>query len=428
MTAASALLAAASLSFAAGGIFLLAIAVLAVMVVAHLSQRRHFWRGHEPHRTPLVHLDARMGVRPTILGHAVPPGYRLACLYFGTGLIDRTQTLDQGFPYRVLDPIPPRAQAVPSIEMLVAEQAQAIVHRAREQNCQIRLLWSGGIDSTAAACALLTALADDRDRLEICYSSASRKEYPDFFDTVVKRHRRRRMRKVSDMLDPAYLVVTGECGDQLFGSVKVTGQPIARLRRPWQSELPALLAESFASPQRADAVLRYLEPQIARAPVPLPDLYELMWWLNFSLKWQAVTLRMSVSTGPDRYPTLADAVVHFYQTPGFQRWALVNPNRRIGGTWQSHKWPLKDIILAFTGDRRYYDTKVKVPSLGGMLRVPFRRAAIACDASGMLLAQPLDRALRRRNRVSIDVESGPGWSFNARRENPLWDAVDGSGE
>ena len=107
-----------------------------------------------------------------------------------------------------------------------------------------------------------------------------------------------------------------------------------------------------------DAVLRYLEPQIGRAPVPLPDLYELMWWLNFSLKWQPVTLRIRASAGPDRYPLLSETVVHFYQTAGFQRWALVNPHDRIGATWESHKRPLKEYrfsrspVTALTTTRR----------------------------------------------------------------------------
>ena len=100
----------------------------------------------------------------------------------------------------------------------MSERAQDIVAAARRRDVPIRVLWSGGIDSTVAACALLRALDGESDRLEVCYTSASRHEYVDFFYDVVKPHlRRRKVWRITDALGPSCMAVTGECGDQLFG-------------------------------------------------------------------------------------------------------------------------------------------------------------------------------------------------------------------
>lgn len=108
------------------------------------------WRERTPHPISLQFLDARMAVRPTVLGHTVPDGYRLACLYFGAGLIDRTGTLDHGFPYKVIDPIPEAVAMEHDISSVCDQRATEIVTRARLEEKPIQLAWSGGIDSTEA--------------------------------------------------------------------------------------------------------------------------------------------------------------------------------------------------------------------------------------------------------------------------------------
>jgi len=158
--------------------------------VAFLMRKRQFWSGQTPHSRALVHLDARMAVRPTILGHTPPDGYRLACLYFGTGLLDRTRRLNHGFTYDIIDRIPrvpnwADAKASPSFADLCARRANEIVKRARRENAPIHLLWSGGIDSTVACLSIMQALGDDIGRLVIFETKASRAEYPLFSKKMI---------------------------------------------------------------------------------------------------------------------------------------------------------------------------------------------------------------------------------------------------
>jgi hypothetical protein len=87
------------------------------------------------------------------------------------------------------------------------------------------VLWSGGIDSTVALISLTKAASSSvlRSRIEVVCSAHSIREYPGFFadhitgtfSTLVT------TRAIGETLDHRGLIVTGEHGDQLFGSVKL---------------------------------------------------------------------------------------------------------------------------------------------------------------------------------------------------------------
>lgn len=393
------------------------------LAVFGYSAYSHFlkqWYGLTPHQTPLIYLEARMAVRPTVLGHTTPEGYRLACLFFGAGLLDRTQTLDHGFPYKTFDPIPKLEPNIPTLANLCDQRASEIVQIARAQNKPIRLFWSGGIDSTAACVALLRALQDEPKRLEIIYSPQSRGEYKLFFKRYVKPHPlRKKISHVREALDDTALITTGEHGDQIFGSVKAANLSMETVRQPWQQTFPEILRQQLASAGRADAVLNYLQPQIEKCPVPLNTLFDLLWWLNFSLKWQAVSIRMLVLKEANDFGKLSQTTHHFFATPHFQQWAMANPDKRIKQDWQSYKWPLKDYILNFTGDTKYHQTKTKVPSLRRLISAKRTKLTLAVDESNQFFLHGYNDKLRRT--AEADSHSGFSIEVSYRREDPLWD-------
>ncbi|MEO0729744.1 MAG: hypothetical protein AAFY64_05115, partial [Pseudomonadota bacterium] len=230
--------------------------------------------------------------------------------------------------------------------------------------------------------------------------------------------------------------------------------PVSRLREDWRSALPAMLREELGSDKRARSAYAFLQPHIDRAPVPITDLFSCLWWLNFSLKWQAVQYRMFSSTRRMTFDIYKRQTVHFFDTPDFQSWALGNAGLGIRETWSTYKWPARQVITEFTGDTAYAATKAKVPSLKGLLKPRVSGAAIALDPTGTLLYQPRDLSLRQ-DRSAGDDGSGFSVSFEAgsdrtdvaqagsertdrtdvaesdeldvTRENPLWDDI-GDGE
>lgn len=407
--------------------------LLVAALIAFILRSQIYWRGSEPYADAIVHVNAHMAVRPTILKHTPPDGYRLACLYFGSGLIDRTGMLDHGFRYDVFDQIPVHNDRVKPFEDLCDRRAHNIVQEARRRNLQINLLWSGGIDSTTACIALMRATKGQSDRLRVFLSKESRKEYPLFF----KEHLSDKI-KVTwiDHVGEAYkndgLVVTGELGDQLFGSAKALEVPVRSLlrpmaeafpgplRRPWEDELYGRLKMRLASEQRAHAVLDYLSPQINAAPVAVEDLFTCLWWMNFSLKWQPVSLRMINATRNLTLSEFRSQTAHFFQTDDFQQWALKHAGQGVREDWTTYKWAARDYIYAFTGDQKYHAEKAKLPSLRGLMNPAEPGAALAIGVGGDMLRQEQDHSLRERQ----SGESGVEISFERGREDQLWDDLD----
>ena len=367
----------------------------------------------------------------------------------GAVLRFRRSVLDHGFPVRIFDRLPPVPADKPDFAAIVDARAQDIVAGARRANRPIHLLWSGGIDSTTACIAVMRALGDDLSRLAVYYNAASRAEYPHFFaNHLKKRVALRKLKRVGDAYTADAIVVTGELGDQLFGSAKALdvgpapsiGQsmpPFPReLRAPWPEALPPLLSSRLASSYRADLVFDYLRPQIERAPVAVDDLFTCLWWLNFTCKWQAVSLRMMSGTANLSLTAYQSATRHFFQTTPFQEWALAHPGQGVRSDWASYKWPARDYIHAFTGDDAYHAGKTKEPSLQGLIRPAMFHSALAIDASGQSLWQPRDDSLRQAMAAESGGNNGDDGSgtsvgfsmeYEASREQPLWDSMS-SGE
>jgi len=390
------------------------------------------WNGTDPETDPVIFLDAQTAIRRSVLGHAVPKGYRLASLYFGTGLLDRTRRLDHGFPYHILDPIPalPDGLAKPqSIADLCRARAAQLVALSRETDRPLRLFWSGGIDSTAAAVCLMEALSDEPDRLQIFYALQSVKEYPLFGLKFVKPWPGSRIfaGPLSANITADVITVTGEHGDQLFGSMVAMDPAIDfdLLRQPWKSAFPKILEKKFSTKSRAKEVYGYLSPQIEAAPVPIDSLYEMFWWLNFSMKWQTVTLRLLMIGKAGRVEQLLPQLQHFYRTRDFEIWAMTHPDQRIrfADGWAGHKWPLKDLILEHTQDTDYHATKQKRPSLQDLPSgrpLMIRGLPLVAQQSGRLRFQALDYSLYPTAAATVGTAAA---TADSGVELGLWDDV-----
>lgn len=410
---------------------------------------RRLWRGARPHPHPIVHMDLRMAVRPSVLGHTLPDGARLAALVLGTGLIDRTGRAKHGVPVKVLDPLPDRLRDPGPIADLVRARAEDLLTLARNRGQPIRLMWSGGVDSTAACVALMQACAQEPERLQIAYSTHSVAEYRLFHKDFVKKWKGKRVYFTGSVAIPmreeGVLLVTGEHGDQLFGSMLALDQPPERLFGPPQAGLDAFLASRLATPQRAETVKQWLVPVIEACPIPLPRFFDVLWWLNFSLKWQPVSLRLLLQVGRDKVDALEKRLQHFYRTPAFEQWALCNPDKRIDPSeqiaplWASYKWPLKEIIRDFTGDGAFFAEKGKEPSLRSVMRS--RHFATALDLKRQVLFQKPDYSLRPTAAelaaagLATGAVASPAYaasgdvSFEMSAEKALWgDVESGDGD
>lgn len=283
--------------------------------------------------------------------------------FFGHNLIDRTGVLTRSIRVKVVDPIP---QLDPSfsktIPTICLERARQIWERAERENMNVKLLWSGGIDSTTALVAMLRVAARNNVRLSrliVALTSDSIREYDRFYYRHIrKRVTFEKLRALDDVYKPrpgerSFLVVTGELGDQICGSMhaqlcfktfhrspfKYGNMFKDRLNDRWRDFMPRMLAHYEVIPVSAmQDWLRWIEPQVQKAPIPIETVFDMLWWLNYSMKWQHVTLR--IIFGQDELtPDMFDRTEHFFRHPDFEQWSFHNHGQKIPNPndWLSYK-------------------------------------------------------------------------------------------
>ena len=302
----------------------------------------------------------------------LPAVYVLACKFMHCGIIDRTKTLDQGFDYGVLDSLPPLVKTTPAFAELCDTTGAEILAAAGRDRRNVAVLCSGGIDSTAALIALMKVAERQGQRhlLRILLTQKSVEEYPHFYVRYLKdRYKQVPVTPpIADFLDPNCINVTGEHGDQLFGSqllAPYVQEGIAHHR--YDVMLPEVVLDVFQNVRKTDRLIRYLEPVIDKAPVRIRSLFDCLWWLNFSLKWQHVTLRLAALRKQQSHNVYL-SLRHFFRGQPFQQWSFAHHPTRGVTAWPRYKDAAKEYIRAFTADEEYYRHKQKEPSLGNVMK------------------------------------------------------------
>ncbi|GAA3519285.1 hypothetical protein GCM10022393_36820 [Aquimarina addita] len=298
----------------------------------------------------------------------VNPIYLKSCAFFGATLIDRTATLDAGINFNILDKIPQKLNKRQTFTQICEDRARRIINSTEGK---IKVLWSGGIDSTVALIALIKELRyiNRIDRLNILLSKESIIEYPTFFNDIIDNKLNFELIKTSifDHIQSNETIVTGEHGDQLFGSDKlkypiITGDAFM----PYEDILEFIISRKLGTDKFTQQIIEFIDPVIKQSPVKILSLYDYLWWLNFSLKWQTVSMRLI--HGLERtHNDLEKNVFHFFKSNDFQIWSLQNHSSKIKKEWNSYKYIAKEFIYEFHMDKFYLQKKEKEQSLKEVL-------------------------------------------------------------
>ncbi|PHI19701.1 hypothetical protein CEQ90_11675 [Lewinellaceae bacterium SD302] len=316
-----------------------------------------------------IFLNSHRAKSGVLDGQKLPDDYVLLCKFFDCGIIDRTRSLDIGFDAQVLDEIP---AFDPGFTATYAEisrrKGDAIMGEAIERNLRVQVLWSGGIDSTVALIALTESryFAEAKGRVEVLLSMDSINEYPLFFHQFI--HGKLNYTFIHPPITNHFaddaLIVTGEHGDQLFGSDKLLPMIVNGLAQlNYEDCLPIYATNKFGDPSTGPRLLRYLEPLIESCPKPIVSAFDLFWWLNLSIKWQQVTLRLPIFTFQEDVSDLAERFRHFFREDDFQQWAFHQHETRPVTRLSDYKAIAKKYIFSHTGDPDYRNEKSKEPSL-----------------------------------------------------------------
>ena len=273
--------------------------------------------------------------------------------------IDRTNHLNKF--HKNFAPIPTDFSDAQSWEYCCYTRAEELWNIGKP----ITLFWSGGIDSTVAFLALRDTMAIT-DKLHIRYTQESIDEFPNLYEDIKMFSSPIPSNIFFDLsaLDPDHVFVTGECGDQVFGS-DVLEKHADELNEPWETvvEWPKLWASDSKEPaNQADRLKLFdiLEKHIPHCPLEVKNVFDLLWWINFSIKWEYVNRRIFVVF----YKNVnLDKNYSFFNTQDFQKWSLANHSIKHKNTWMTYKQPAKDFIKRITGDIEYQRSKLKESSL-----------------------------------------------------------------
>ena len=282
--------------------------------------------------------------------------------------VDRTGQFN---PFHMLyDPIPKFKNFNESWEECCMEAARDLWKLGKP----IELFWSGGIDSSGVLIALLETKSNS-DVLKIRYTQDSIDEFPLMWERMVRDKNEPLPHK--DMLDISLfenhdiLKVTGECGDQCFGSDALHAN-LDKHADNWESivtwpngklfskkpDVPLDTEKNFK--RKKSNLVELLFEHVDYAPFEIDTIFDLFWWCNFCFKWQDVDSRMifTFSDTSDWRSTIS-----FFNTENFQKWSIVNHDIKHGGTWETYKQPAKDYINKYIKDETYRKNKTKEPSL-----------------------------------------------------------------
>eukprot|EP01065_Artemidia_motanka_P003274 TRINITY_DN11576_c0_g1_i1.p1 TRINITY_DN11576_c0_g1~~TRINITY_DN11576_c0_g1_i1.p1 ORF type:complete len:683 (+),score=80.73 TRINITY_DN11576_c0_g1_i1:50-2050(+) len=288
------------------------------------------------------------------------------CEFAGAPLVDRTGKLGLGLKMKVLHPIPRRDPFFcKTLDQVMMERAAGLLSRSQSTGEELRVLWSGGIDTTANVVAFLRCHKEyPRARVVIQYCDRSIAEYPLFWErflggnpscpfpcSKIEGHVRDAV-QLPRPGEPRFVVVTGDPGDMLMGTYLMAlafrGRKVGDaynalhygLDKPWQEVVPRLLHARGLLDGRIEkgrmesdlpmyhSWISWITPFVHESPIPIVSTFDFLWWMTYGLKYTHDVLRVLYNRDTVSQ-ALLDLVVNFYETNDFDQWSFSNHDLKM---------------------------------------------------------------------------------------------------
>jgi hypothetical protein len=311
---------------------------------------------------------------------------------------DRTGTLNvPGVPLLNNSPIPARGNNVLSFEACSYKRIDEIVNKFENSDKKkLVILYSGGIDSTLIVALLVAhpSWASLKNQVLLAFNEDSQLENPDFFKEFILPNFGHNLISSNNFYaiinNPDNLCVTGECADNLFGSLTLKSYMDATgnyksIHTSWETESLIWLLDKVET--HRDEREQMLYDLVNAAPINIETNHDFLWWLNYAMKWQAVKYRMSMhSPTAKQAEYMASNIINFFDSEDYQRWALYTKEEKVGGKWNSYKLPAKILINEIWPNQKYLRYKTKWPSLPTITRYNNAWGFLWQDSDGNLTA------------------------------------------
>jgi hypothetical protein len=276
-----------------------------------------------------------------------------------TFLVDRTQSiphfLDIDYSYA---PIPVNPNFKLDLTTIVKNRCIQLLSTGR----QIKVAWSGGIDSTFVLLAL-HHYANDTDQVTLYGTFNSIIESGDLFDRFIKDKIKYSIKvntpAPNNFIDTDCIYVTGAMSNQLFAQSLLHSKRDSILQFKDGYSVQNTL-DCFYKDVLTDSCLEFLQPCILKIPRNLNTIQDLRWFMNFNFSWYNVLTSNLI--GLDKQT--ANRVHAFFDTNDFQLWSIYNndPVTKTGD-YSDERWQLREAITEYTGDSYYSNNKKKFTSV-----------------------------------------------------------------
>lgn len=255
---------------------------------------------------------------------------------------------------------------------------EIMMNRAKEikekYDGKIYLMWSGGIDSSAALISILNQWNNyELERLNLILSYDSIREFRDLWNIFYPNFKGRMF---SSYVHPEKYckdgyIITGEHGDQIFGSDMIKKVVMMYgnegIHKSWKEIMPSIYSSLFSelSKKEIDLFIQNTESTIDQCPFEIKSSFDWVWWFNFTNKWQHVKYRLLSYKTWETPEKSFKKIIHFYDTVDWQNWSLQNHDKKIENTLDSYKLAAKKYIVNCTGFSDY----MKKPKIGSLRSV-----------------------------------------------------------
>ena len=229
---------------------------------------------------------------------------------------------------------------------------------------KIYILWSGGIDSTILIISMLKANID-KEKIVVACNPDSLKENYNFYRNfilpnfrVIASEKLMQHARISDFKDE--IILNGDPADVLYG-IDLSLSLVDKYGIDFLKNLCSrdIITDYFVLQgmelRSANCWYDFFMASAIYSPREIRTIADLSWWMSFNHRWQSANEKLKLRISNDSNQRT------FFGTAEFQNWACYRNNSSVE-TLKDFKSEMKKIIYEYTGDRDYFDNKIKLHS------------------------------------------------------------------